>query len=256
MAKVYNINALRPAIIAAHKAGNNRAITKDMVTGADIDIQYFNAWVQDVNKLRTTVAEYVTLKRALKYGYQVANKDVTEDDVFAARERIFPKWKDILKTGEKDQTSKELHVDEADVEDLTGFVWDFMDSGKGTVETIVTEQIFRKKVESLLGCAIAKNEVLQDGDRDTLKAYQSAQKRITNCNDAKTELEAQKKSYKLLLDGLKDEEKAFKDYLQNKINAVDEELKSNTEKKADAESDLKKYSADAKAILQRIRNAK
>lgn len=254
--KITNFNALRTVIIEAHKAGNHKAISKDMVSGAGVDNEYFVMWQKDCNKLRLTVAEYVTKKRAKKYGYQIAGLDVTDDDVFAARELIFPKWKEILSVGEKSKETRELKVDVDDVEDLIGFVWDFMDSGKGTVETIVTEQIFRKKVESLLGCAIAKNAVLEDGDRDKLTAFRSAEKRIQDCIDKKAELESEKKSLEELANGLPKAEVQFAKYLKAKIAAIDEELKAVADKKATATSDQKKYSADAKAILQKIRYAK
>lgn len=254
--KITNFNEMRDVIITAHKAGNRKAISKDMVSGANVDVRYFNAWQSDVNALRATVANYVLKKRALKYGYQIANKDVTADDVFAAKELIFPKWKEVLQVGEIDKNDKELHVDVDDVEDLIGFVWDFMDSGKGTVETIVTEQIFRKKVESLLGCAIAKNAVLEDGDRDTLTSFRSAERRVQKCIDAKADLEATLKTHKDMLANLKNEEVAFKAYLENLITADEKAIADNDEAKANAEADVAKYSADAKVVLNKIRFAK
>lgn len=253
---ITNFNALRPVIVEAHRAGNHKAINKDMVSGAGIDSEYFNAWCQDCNKLRLTVADYVLKKRAVKYGYQIGNVDVTADDVASAREAIFPKWKEILQVGEASKDTKELKVDVDDVEDLIGFVWDFMDSGKGTVETIVTEQMFRKKVESLLGCAIAKNAVLEDGDRDKLSAYRSAEKTIQKCIDTKAELEADKKSLEELKKSLPETEKGFIKYLNAKISDIDKELKANAERKVNAEDTKRKGASDAKAILQRIRFAK
>ena len=254
--KITNFNAMRPTIVAAHKAGNRKAITKDIVQGCDIDNEYFVMWQADCNKLRLTVADYVLKKRAVKYGYQMNGVDVTEDDVFAARERIFPKWKEILQVGETSKDKKELHVDLDDVEDLIGLVWDFMDSGKGTVEIIVSDQTFRKKVESLLGCAIAKNALLEDADRDTLSAFRSAERRIQNCIDAQGELDIKKKNFELMLGGIPETETKFIEYVKAQIAAVDEELKANKESKAKAEADQKKYNKDAKAILQRIRYAK
>lgn len=254
--KTTNFNELRPVIITAHKAGNRKAITRDMVQGADIDVAYFNEWVKDCNALRFTVADYVQKKFALKYGYELDGKKITSDDLFAAKELIFPKWKDILQVGESSKTEKELHVDVDDIEDLIGFVWDFMDSGKGTVQTIVTDQIFRKKVEAMLGCAIAKNAVLGDGDRDILTQFRSAEKRVQNAIDKQSELETQRKSYDLDLKGLPATEVWGRKFLENKITEIDAELKALVESKANAEADVAKYSGDAKAILNRIRYAK
>lgn len=254
--KITNFNALRPVIIEAHKSGNRKAINKDMISGAGIDNEYFLMWQSDCNKLRETVADYVMKKRAVKYGYQIGGVDITSDDVFAARERIFPKWKEILQTGEAKKDARELRVDVDDVEDLIGFVWDFMDSGKGTVEHIVTEQIFRKKVESLLGCAIAKNAVLDDNDRDKLTAFRSAEKRIQNCIDTKAELKAEKSSLEKVLASIPETEENFRKFITQKIDAIDEDLKANAEAKSKAEADQKKYSADAKQILSKIRFTK
>lgn len=253
---ISNFNALRPVIVTAHKGGNRKAISKDMVSAAGISSDYLLLWQSDCNKLRRTVADYVLKKRAVKYGYQIGGVDITADDVAAAREAIFPKWKEILQVGEKSKEAKELRVDVDDVEDLIGFAWDFMDSGKGTVEHVVTEQIFRKKVESLLGCAIAKNEVLDDSDRDKLTSYRSAEKRIQNAIDTKAELDAQKKSLDELLKSIPDKEEKFQKYLKGKIAEIDEELKATAERKSEAEKDRRKLSADANAILQRIRFAK
>lgn len=251
-----NFNALRSVIIEAHKGGNRKAISKDMVSGAGIDNEYFVMWCNDCNKLRKIVADYVLLKRAKKYGYQISGRDVTDAAIKTAREGIFPAWKEILATGEKSKDARELRVDVDDVEDLVGFVWDFMDSGRGTVEHIVTENIFRKKVESLLGCAIAKNAVLEDGDRDTLTAYRSAEKRIQSAKDEIAELKTQTESLETLKKSLPTTEKKFAEYLNRQIAAIQDEITAKTEAKAKAEKDKKAVAANAKAILSRIRFAK
>lgn len=254
--KVTNINALRPVIVASHNSGNRKAITKEMVQGADVDSSYYNAWVADCNKLRRTVADYVIKKNAFLDGYKANGLEVTEADVQAARDLIYPKWKEILQVGEPKKDSKELHVSEMDIEDLIKFVWDFMDSGKGTVKSINTEQIFRKHVESLLGCAIAKNEVLDDIDRDNLNNYRSAQRRIQNAIDAKAELLITLDSYKKTLAGLPDTEVQYKKFLENMITEKETEIKAEDEKKATAEADAKKYNAEAQKILRRIKTIK
>lgn len=251
-----NFNALRSVIIEAHNGGNHKAISKDMVSGAGIDNEYFVMWCNDCNKLRLTVADYVLKKRAKKYGYEIAGKDVTDKDISKAREAIFPAWKEILQTGENSKDARELKVDVDDVEDLIGFVWDFMDSGRGTVEHIVTENIFRKKVESLLGCAIAKNAVLEDGDRDTLTAFRSAEKRIANAKETTTELKNQKEALENLKKSLPATEKKFAEYLNTQLAAIDEEISATADAKAKAEKDKKAVAATAKEILNRIRYAK
>ena len=251
--KVTNFNALREVIITAHNNGNRKAISKDMVQGANVDISYFNAWVADVNKLRRTVAEYVIKKNAFLDGYKANGLEVTEADVKAARDLIYPKWKEILQVGEPSKDSKELHVSEHDIEDLIKFAWDFMDSGNGTVKHVNTEQIFRKYVEALLGCAIAKNEVLDDIDRDNLNNYRSAQRRIQQAIDAKAEMLVALDSFNKTLAGLSDNETQYKEFLENMIAQKESEIKAEDEKKATAEADAKKYNAAAQKVLARIK---
>ena len=251
--KVTNFNALREVIITAHNNGNRKAISKDMVQGANVDISYFNAWVADVNKLRRTVAEYVIKKNAFLDGYKTNGLEVTEADVKAARDLIYPKWKEILQVGEPSKDSKELHVSEHDIEDLIKFAWDFMDSGNGTVKHVNTEQIFRKYVEALLGCAIAKNEVLDDIDRDNLNNYRSAQRRIQQAIDAKAEMLVALDSFNKTLAGLSDNETQYKEFLENMIAQKESEIKAEDEKKATAEADAKKYNAAAQKVLARIK---
>jgi arylsulfatase A-like enzyme len=248
--KITNFNAMRPAIVAAHNGGNRKAINKDMIDGAGIDNAYFIMWQADVRKLQETVWDYVQKKKNSRF-----DATITDDDIFASRERIYPKWKEILQVGEENKDSKELHVSERDVEDLVGFCWDFMATTNGTVEHKTTEQIFRKKVESLLGCAIARNAILDDKDRDTLDTYYKAQNRIQRCLDAKAEMDAQIASFELLKTNAKGND-AFIKYLDEQIGKVNENLKANAESKATAEATLKEVSGDAKRIEMRIKAIK
>ena len=249
--KITNFNAMRPAIITAHNEGNRKAISKDMVLGAGIDNEFFVLWQSDVEKLRETVWDYVQKKKNGRF-----DSKITDADIYAARERIYPKWKDILSVGEAGVDTKELHVQESDVEDLIGFAWDFMATTKGTVETRTTSQIFRKKVESLLGCAIARNTILDDGERDTLQKFYSAQNRIQNCLDTKAELTSSLKNYEEMKANLPETEKAFIAYIDKMILEVKEQIKAVDESKANAEKDQADVSAKAKEIEQKIAKAK
>ena len=246
--KIYNINAMRPVIVVAHGADycNSKAITKEMVVGAGVDMQYFVKWQNDVNALRDTVCEYVKLKH---------DHSAKDEDVYAARERIFPKWKAILETGENSKESKELHVTPYDVDSLVGYAEQFMATSRGTTITYTTVQIFRKYVESLLGCRIAQNAVLSDGDRDTLQAYYSAQRRIQNCIDTASELKTQKESFELMKKEAENEPMFLK-FIERKIKEVEEQMKANEESRTKADEALAKVSKDAKAIESKIKEIK
>ena len=246
--KIYNINAMRPVIVAAHGAEycNSKAITKEMVVGAGVDNSYFVKWQADVNALRETVCEYVKLK------HDTSAKD---EDVYAARERIFPKWKTILEAGENTKEAKELHVTPYDVDSLVGYAEQFMATSRGTMITYTTKQIFRKYVEALLGCRIAQNAVMSDSDRDTLQAYYSAQRRIQNCIDTASDLKTQKENYMSMKESAKDEP-AFLAFIDRMIKSVEEQEKANEESRIKANEALAKVSKDAKAIEAKIKEIK
>lgn len=246
--KIYNINAMRPVIIKAHGADycNSKAITKEMVVGAGVDMQYFVKWQNDVNALRDTVCEYVKLKH---------DNSAKDENVYAARERIFPKWKAILEAGENSKEEKELHVTPYDVDSLVGYAEQFMPTSKGTAITYTTQMVFRKFVEALLGCRIAQNAVLSDADRDTLQAYYSAQRRIQNCIDTASELKTQKDSYELMKKDAENEP-MFLAFINRKIKEVEEQIKANEESRTKADESLAKVSKDAKAIEGKIKEIK
>ena len=246
--KIINFNAMRPVIIKAHSADycNSKAITKEMVVGAGVYMEHFARWQKDVDALRETVCEYVKLK------HDTSAKD---EDVYASRERIFPKWKEILKTGENDRTSKELHVTTYDIDSLVGYAEQFMATSRGTMITFTTKQIFRKHVEALLGCRIAQNAVMSDSDRDTLQAYYSAQKRIQNCIDTASDLKTQKENYMSMKESAKDEP-AFLAFIDRMIKGVEEQEKANEESRTKANEALAKVSKDAKAIEAKIKEIK
>ncbi len=249
--KVTNFNAMRPAIIVAHNTGNRKAINKDMVDGAGIDSNFFVLWQADVKKLQDTVWDYVSKKKNSRF-----DSSIDEGTIYAARERIYPKWKAILSVGEAGVDTTELHVNEADVEDLIGFAWDFMATTKGTAEVKTTDQIFRKKVESLLGCAIAMNAVLEDNEREALQKYYGAQKRVQNCIDRISELEMSKKNYELMLPDIPETETNFRTYIDRKIKEIDEQIKIEKTSKETAEKDQAEYAGDAKEIEKKMRLAK
>ena len=246
--KIYNINAMRPAIVKAHGADycNSKAITKDMVVGAGIGLEYFVKWQNDVNALRDTVCEYVKLKH---------NHNAKDEEVYAARERIFPKWKTILEAGEDSKETRELHVTPYDVDSLVGYAEQFMATSRGTVISNTTQMVFRKCVEALLGCRIAQNEVLSDEDRDILQEYYSVQKRIQTCIDKASELKTQKASFELLKSTAQNEQK-FLEFLNKQIADIEEQEKANAETRSKADEALAKVSGKAKAIEDKIKSIK
>jgi hypothetical protein len=246
--KIWNINAMRPVIIKAHGADycNSKAITKEMVIGAGVDMSYFLRWQNDVNALRETVCEYIKLK------HDTTAKD---EEVYAARERIFPKWKSILEAGENTKEERELHVTPYDIDSLVGYAEQFMATSRGTIITYTTKQIFRKYVEALLGCRIAQNAVMTDSDRETLQTYYSAQRRIQNCIDIASDLKTKKEAFNLMKDDAKNEP-AFLKFIERKIREIEEQERVNIDNRSKADETLTKVAEKAKIIEARIKTIK
>lgn len=245
-----NFNAMRAALVMAHNSCNTKAITEDQAMGAGVDSLAFKKWKDDVNALRATVFNYVAKKKN-------ARRDAIKDEeIRAARELIFPKWKQVLGAGEKSATIKEIRVSDNDVEDLVGFAWCFMSTANGTAEAAVGEGIFRRLVESLVGCAIVKNSVLTDEDRDALNSYYGAQKTVQSMIDKQAELKTQKKGLTLKLGEVKGKEEKFEAYLNSLIKQLDEQIAEAAAKQAKAETDVSNYAAAAQAVEDKMSLAK
>lgn len=246
--KNYNFNTIRQLLVIAHNNGNKKPINKDMADGAGIDVSYLIQWEADVKALQKTVEDYVDKRKNGRF-----NADITEGDIYAARERIYPKWKEVLHCAEKEKDSRDLHVNEADVEDLIGFAWDFFDTGVGTGECHVDPKVFRRKVESLLGCMIAEKEMLTDSERDILIRYNKATKKIQSCIDTLAELDIAKKDWELKKSELPETEELFGVYIDNQIRSINDQIKLTEEQKYKAEMEEKLVSTDAKKIQLKIK---
>ena len=96
---------------------------------------------------------------------------------------------------------------------------------------------------------------MTDGDRDTLQAYYSAQKRIQNCIDTASELKTQKENFKLMKKDAENEP-MFLAFIDRKFKEVEEQEKANSESRTKADEALAKVSKDAKAIEQKIKEIK
>lgn len=248
--KATNFNAMRPAIYSAWKNGNRKAINKDIIDTLDIDNAFFVMWQADVRKLQLTVEDYVNKAFNAKF-----DKSITEDIIYSARERIFPKWKSLLCCAEDDAEAHKLHVSDFDIEALIKFAWTFMDSGVGTCVCHMSEQKFRQQVESLIGCLIAENAILTDEERDTLDTYNRAQNSIQRCIDKEAELDESEKQWETTKSQVPETEKGFLSYIDNQLRIIADGKKSNAEAKAQAEDTLRKVSAQAMQIRLKIKYA-
>ena len=92
--KVVAINTFRPAIIFAHNNNNKHALSiKEVTEDCKISKEHFDKWVEEVETLRKVVMAYVTIKHSFKIS-------ATKESKAAARNLIFPAWKEIVENGE------------------------------------------------------------------------------------------------------------------------------------------------------------
>lgn len=172
--KVVASNSMRPALVLAHNANNQKVITKKDCEDCGIAESHLQQWIKEVEELRAVVAEYVRAKH---------DHNVSQEQATLKRNAIFPKWSAILEAGECSPFVKELRVTPLDVDSLVGYSEFFVPTAVGTQIGATTEKVFRKYVESLVGCKMAKNAVLTDEDRDKLKEYRKTERRIATNNE-------------------------------------------------------------------------
>ena len=241
-------NAIREALVVAHNSGNKKAISDEVATMCGVGAADFKAWKDDVNALRAVVWDYVVKKNDAR-----CDSKITAAQLTAARELIFPKWKEVLGGGEKRCLEREMHVDPLDVEDLVGFCWDFMATAEqGTIQIKIGEGVFRRKVESLVGVIMARNEILNDDDRDTLTKYYGYQRAITKAISKIEEQTKLIKDFKLMKGQAKDE-KEFVKYCNNKIKEYETKKAEAEAEKTEAESKRDEIASKAQAIEARIK---
>lgn len=173
--KVYNINAMRPAFVKMRENGNRGVITKSVCSELGISETFFEWYKKSIESLFEAVCSYCRLKNSPK---------ATAAEVDAAYEAIYPKWKEMLSTAERDKLTRELRVTEHDISNLVSFCQVFVndknDASRGADDTFVAHKVwatqplkqFQKKVEIDLGIRIAQVEVLSDEQRDFLRAEQ------------------------------------------------------------------------------------
>lgn len=230
--KVYNINAMRPALVKMRETGNRGVITKSVCSELGIGETYFEWYKKGIESLFNAVCDYCRQKNSPK---------ATAESVNAAHEAIYPLWKDMLSTAERDKMTKELRVTEHDISNLVSFCQTFVndvnDVSRGKDENFVAHKVwavqplkqFQKKVEIDLGIRIAQVEVLSDEERDFLNAerkilnqWKKAERRIDDIAANKERLMALKTKMKgAEAKALLDEQIAD---LDNQTNTLNEKI--------------------------------
>ena len=173
----FAINAMRKALIAAHKLNNKKAISLENATHSGVSDYKFREWCEFVEDLRQQVAKYNELRH---------KSDSTKEQLKLAEGRIYPAWRKVARCGASDE-SKEFHrrwfIREEDVSSFIGFDETFYATEVGTQLGHATPTIFRKQVETLIGWRITGNDMLDDKDRDDLLEFEKAKKAVKSAID-------------------------------------------------------------------------
>ena len=207
--KATNFDAMRPVLVGMHNLSNKKAITPEYAEAFGSSAADLNVWAGNIRVLWEKCYLYTSKRSARRF-----DLTITEEVLAPLRDDVFTAWKTLIASNSK---KNQLPVDNYDVEALTEFSWRFLGTENGTAEAVQAEKSFRLDVEKLVGVKIARNAMLSDEDRDTLKAYNKAVKGEAN---AKTVVQNQDliiKNHEVTLAGLSKTETGFKDYLNKLI---------------------------------------
>ncbi|WP_206459424.1 hypothetical protein [Anaerovorax sp. IOR16] len=186
----YNINYMRKAFVLAREKGNKGLISKKMISELEIDEVWFKVYLSNIEKLYKATCNYITVKH---------NPLTLENEKLVAREPLYPLWKELLSSGEKDKTSKDMRCSETDIDSIVGYSEMFMDDSVNIDDDkdfVAFKEIahtklsrFRKDIETLLGIKICNAEVMDDSQRDFLT---SQRKIISGRKKAESKIESVK----------------------------------------------------------------
>ena len=232
MANNYSISALASVLDLNYKAGNRRPITQKMATENGVNAVIFKIYEDTLTKLYGVVKEFCRIKNSPKS---------SDTERKAARELIYPLWRELLTTAEANLSSK-LHVNEDDIIDLCSFVQTFADSAVNVdfeekwacpkVWTSETFRAFQKKVETMLGIRMNERAVLSDIERDYLRALRGATSNLKNAQAVVDDLDGQITLLKVEIEGIS--EPAVKAYLTRKLDDLKAKLEEAKPKAAAA----------------------
>lgn len=242
--KTYNFNMMYKALVNAHNSNNRKAITENDCAEAGITKSCFDLWVKQVDDLYQACVAYIDVIHDSKVDFDERLKGAK-----ALRKKIFPAYKAVLAEGEAKTEVKTLRANEADLDFVIGYAEQFVKSDKGTQMAHQTKVMFRKSVESFVGCLMAGNSVLTDEDRDALAAHYKNMSSVKKLTDESSEIEKQKASLQEFIDSCDDE--GVKAYLSKKIEAYDVQLEDIADRLV-AATELKN---STQAEFERVNNA-
>jgi hypothetical protein len=256
---------MKQALTMAHKNNNAKAISKDFAAGCGVPENVFTSWVTWCNSLHYAIAPWIK---------KFNDKDVTDKELKEIYDKVFPILKQLAKVDDKP-----LFIRESDVVYLCGKAHLEGKSANGSVDVLIGQVAFRRKVEFMFGNRLAQNEVLTEDDYDIIVKYDSAVKnktkaenRLDGYTNTKGEkvlgLKEQLEEAKKTLDNVKalaismgaDKEKIEENaivigYVAN-VTKLENDIKSTEKNITKAKETIKKLGKDYKNIMATINEIK
>ena len=180
----------------------------------------YSEWVHQIeHTLYNAVQEYIALRKKQRYDSTIKATHLRD-----ARNKIMPIWRAIVKSGENWDSDVRLHISVHDVEDLVGFGWKFVyRASAGVAEVEQGRQVFRRLVESLIGCMMAKSAYMSEDDYKKVKEYDGLVSGIEKAGIRLDEIKVEQKAWaSLIKENTSDD---FKDFIRGEINALEAETK-------------------------------
>lgn len=235
------------ALKNAHNQGLSKAITKEFAAGAGADVTVFDAWVYQIEQvLYPVVRSYVQMKIEKRYNPEIKSKDLEK-----ARKEILPVWKIISLAGQDFDGTARIHISKEDVEELVGFAKKFVYRPTGVAETGMGTNQFRRLVESMLGCMMAKSHWCTEKDADIVKEYDRA---VATCDNGEARINELKEQLKKHDERVKrpDTSQDLKKFLMEEfVNPIKAEIKDIQKRMEEAEITCLNLAKDVRAIEEK-----
>lgn len=180
------LRSMKQALTMAHNTNNRRAISRDFAAGCGVPEDVYNTWVTRINSIHYHIAPWIE---------KFNNKDVTDEELKVIYDKIFPELKALAKVDDKP-----LFIRESDVAYLCGKAHTEGASANGSVDVLVGQKAFRRKVEFMFGNRLAQNEVLKEDDYDIIVKYERA---VSNKEKAENRLDGYIKADGTEVEGLR-----------------------------------------------------
>lgn len=164
--EVFKINAMREALIEAHNTNNTKAIDLEMCKNLGIAEESLQTWIDRCEHFRTYfVAPFVDT---------FFDEGITDEERKELEDKIFPEWKQMVKTGEEDLMHRQLHVNSYDIYLIFKYGTKGTPSKSGSQFGIALQKSFRRGMEYVIGLKMAMNAALTSDEQALIRDYENA----------------------------------------------------------------------------------